>query len=334
MSNYDGNQITFYDVCDYIENNKDEDLVKAAKSLFNFGLLFLPAIFVHYTNNSGLFNDLATGATLAGSGICTIVGNAVSAFFNRNDETDYHDKYMRMQTAYYMCFYAAFFEAIDEDILVEGNDDLLKSFKLATEDPQINEFNVSFKSRNSIKQGYDILSEKFKDYFFSLEYIQKLDDKEQYNYYKNRIRGLSSNAAKKYEEQIVQICNNNFEFYNWLSVTFQLDIKDQISKLPEAVAGLVSDRVVDNLAKRNSLRKEVRNLQGKNYFYLFGDRQCEVEDVFTLRNYQVSTIDSTDPKEKISNIQNILDIIKSQNYLLISGPYGSGKTTLLKGCAK
>lgn len=329
MSNYDGNQITFSDVCQYIENIRDKDLIKAAKSIFNFGLLFLPAIFVHYTNNSGLFNDVATGATLAGSGICTIVGNALNAFFKRN-KTDYHDNYIKMQTAYYMCYYAAFFEAIDEDILVEGNDDLMKSFKPATEEQHINDFSVSFKSRNSIKQGYDVLSEMFKDFFYSSDYIQKLDDEEQYIFYNDRIKGLSSNAAKKFEEQIVQICNNYSEFYNWLSVTFQSDIKDQISKLPEAIAGRVSDRVVDNLAKKNSLRKEVRNWQGENYFYLFGDRQCEVEDVFTLKNYQVSTIGSADPKEKVSSIQNILDIIKSQKFLLISGPYGSGKTTLLK----
>lgn len=244
MNNYDGKQISFSDVCSYIEKKNDKELNKAAKSLFMCGVLFLPAIFTKYTGNSSqLLSDIATGATLAGQGICDIVGNALNPLLKSNKENP-HDSYMIMQTTRYMCFYAAFFEAISENILVEGNDDFMESFNALTGNVHNDEFNVSFKSIASIKQGYKVLSDRFREHFFSLDYIQKLDDKQQYDYYNDRISGLPSIAAQKYVEQINQICIKYPGFSQWLNVTFQLDIRDQIKALSDSVMGQTSERLI------------------------------------------------------------------------------------------
>ncbi len=62
----------------------------------------------------------------------------------------------------------------------------------------------------------------------------------------------------------------------------------------------------------------------EDYFYLFNDKQCTVEDVFTLNNYRIMEYGEEDRK-KIKNIEEVMELVNEYHYLLIVGPYGSGK---------
>lgn len=72
------NPISFLDVCEYIESKNNSKVKKAIKYIFYGGSLMLPTIFSGYVKGQ-LINDIATGLTLAGTGIGTIVIDAVDS---------------------------------------------------------------------------------------------------------------------------------------------------------------------------------------------------------------------------------------------------------------
>lgn len=343
---YIDKDIKFQDVCDYIEKENNTAIKSAAKHLFANGLMWLPAIFTKYSsdyiqskafgdNGSQFLSDIATGATLAGAGISTIVGEAVRELFN--NKNDYQTP-IKMETAYYMCFYAAFFEAIEGQIVIEGIENFFSVFakgknfdsKMDLED--VGELNTRFNSTKSIKEGYVKLTTHFEKRFFALDNIHVLveESEEQKRYFVERIRCLPDIAIKKYMQQIAQLAIEYPKFQSWLSVKFYTELKDQFDYLPNTIAEHLSKKISDNYEKRQALRKELFSRFNDSFFYLFGDEQCEVEDIFTLNHYTFTKLCGDGLKEKVNNIQQIMNMVKEQRYLLISGPYGSGKTTLLK----
>lgn len=346
---YSGKYIKFQDICDYIEKEGNSKLKSATKHLFANGLVLLPSIFTKYSGDysqcmsffdtgSRFLEDIATGATLVGAGISTIVGDALKDLFKKN--SDYQETYVKMQTAYYMCFYASFFEAIEEKLVIEGIDNFFSEFVNGIsigQEMYLNlgddcELNICFNSTEDIKEGYIELTTHFEKSFFAFDNIQVLveESEEQKCYFVERIRCLPDIAIKKFTQQIVQLVIEYPKFQSWLSVRFYTELKDQFVHLPNTIAEHLSENLIDKYEKRQVLRKELFSRFNDSFFYLFGDEQCEVEDVFTLNHYTFAELCGGGLKQKVNNIHEIMNMVKKQRYLLISGPYGSGKTTLIK----
>ena len=165
------NPISFLDVCEYIESKNNSKVKKAIKYIFYGGSLMLPTIFSGYVKGQ-LINDIATGLTLAGTGIGTIVIDAVDSLLEDN-KNDYETQYLKMQVIYYMCFYASFFDTVAKEISIEGEQDIWEGFScrcnyenaeyLSSVDDNMR---ISFDSLDDVKKTYDFLVEKFRESFY------------------------------------------------------------------------------------------------------------------------------------------------------------------------
>ena len=328
---YSDKYIKFQDICDYIEKEGNSKIKRVIKHLFANGLVLLPAIFTKYSrdyrqymkfwdNGSQILADIATGATLVGAGISTIVGDALKDIFGKN--SDYQEMYIKMQTAYFMCFYASFFEAIEEKLVIEGIDDLFSQFvnginigqEMYLDLENGGGINICFNSTENIKEGYIELTNNFEKSFFALDNIRLLveESKEQKSYFVERIRCLPDIAIKKYTHQIAQLVMEYPKFQSWLSVKFHTELKEQFVDLPNAIAEHVSENIIDNYEKKQTLKKELYSRFNEKFFYLFGDEQCEVEDVFTLNHYTFTELCGSEVKQKVKSIHEIMNIHKQQ----------------------
>lgn len=204
------NPISFLDVCEYIESKNNSKVKKAIKYIFYGGSLMLPTIFSGYVKGQ-LINDIATGLTLAGTGIGTIVIDAVDSLLEDN-KNDYETQYLKMQVIYYMCFYASFFDTVAKEISIEGEQDIWEGFScrcnyenaeyLSSVDDNMR---ISFDSLDDVKKTYDFLVEKFRESFYSIDNIKKLihECEDQKEYFNNKLNKLSEKIFLRFNEQIL-----------------------------------------------------------------------------------------------------------------------------------
>lgn len=120
------NMVSFSDVYKYIESKNNTKLKKAIKYILSAGNLMLPMIFSGYVS-SKLISNIATGFTLAGTGIVPIVMAAINSLFEDNEKSS-EEQYITMQVIYYMCFYASFFDTVKKEIVIEGYQDIWEGF--------------------------------------------------------------------------------------------------------------------------------------------------------------------------------------------------------------
>ena len=118
--------VSFSDVYKYIESKNNTKLKKAIKYILSAGNLMLPMIFSGYVS-SKLISNIATGFTLAGTGIVPIVMAAINSLFEDNEKSS-EEQYITMQVIYYMCFYASFFDTVKKEIVIEGYQDIWEGF--------------------------------------------------------------------------------------------------------------------------------------------------------------------------------------------------------------
>lgn len=330
------NPISFLDVCEYIESKNNSKVKKAIKYIFYGGSLMLPTIFSGYVKGQ-LINDIATGLTLAGTGIGTIVIDAVDSLLEDN-KNDYETQYLKMQVIYYMCFYASFFDTVAKEISIEGEQDIWEGFScrcnyenaeyLSSVDDNMR---ISFDSLDDVKKTYDFLVEKFRESFYSIDNIKKLihECEDQKEYFNNKLNKLSEKIFLRFNEQIYDIGLKYESFRWWLSTRSWVQIEGIISNLQNKNIKHIFENIINDEGKKKVVRKDLFYRYKEKYFYLFGDRQCTIEDVFTLNNYSVIEFGDED-SESVENIEDVVGLVKKQQYLLVVGSYGSGKTTLLK----
>lgn len=119
---------SFSEVYDFLKGRQDSEMFQCFKSLFGISLLFLPGLICRDTAsliNPEILADLATGAGLAGAGVCALVGDAVKSVFNllkKKNYKDYTTRYEQMQIAQVMLVYAAYFDAVSRYLPDENNE--------------------------------------------------------------------------------------------------------------------------------------------------------------------------------------------------------------------
>lgn len=326
------NMVSFSDVYKYIESKNNTKLKKAIKYILSAGNLMLPMIFSGYVS-SKLISNIATGFTLAGTGIVPIVMAAINSLFEDNEKSS-EEQYITMQVIYYMCFYASFFDTVKKEIVIEGYQDIWEGFgdEYSCEDEEYlksidDNVRISFDSLEEIKEKYDFLTENFRKSFFAIDEIRQLTCEcgNQKDYFLEKVNSISNKAFSMFIQQIYIIGCQYEQFRWWICVRNWVEIE----KLRNHIVKDLSENLVNDIAKKKALKKELFYRYKEDYFYLFNDKQCTVEDVFTLNNYRIMEYGEEDRK-KIKNIEEVMELVNEYHYLLIVGPYGSGKTVLLK----
>lgn len=333
---FEGKQISFYDICEYIDGCGSSKLKSLVKNICIGGMLFLPVTFAKYTGYHSFINEIATGATLVGAGVFNILGSALNDLFASKK----YDKemYIRMQTVYQLSFYSSLFEAICEELEAENVIDLFEKnasedlYDILYDEENEEDIFISFNSIDVVRRNYVTLTEEFRERFYSTEEIKELFvcSEEQKEYFDYKITNIPEVAIKKFRNQILNLITIHKELECWISMNIFANIQDEIKKLPDSIVEHISDKVVKNMRTQEVLDRELLQQKQERYFYLFESDDCEVETVFTLNNYYITEIESKEASSHIQSFDNIIDLINRQRYLLVTGPYGSGKTTLLK----
>lgn len=122
---------TFSEVYRFLKGKPDSDIFQCFKNLFGIVLLFFPALVSKEIVGIIAMNDIAdiaTGATLAGAGVGTIVSKAAKAafgLFKNKDHIDYETRYAHMQIAQVMLVYASYFDTISQCLPNENEEIVL-----------------------------------------------------------------------------------------------------------------------------------------------------------------------------------------------------------------
>lgn len=327
---FEGKQISFYDICEYIDGCGSSKLKSLVKNICIGGMLFLPVTFAKYTGYHSFINEIATGATLVGAGVFNILGSALNDLFASKK----YDKemYIRMQTVYQLSFYSSLFEAICEELEAENVIDLFEKnasedlYDILYDEENEEDIFISFNSIDVVRRNYVTLTEEFRERFYSTEEIKELFvcSEEQKEYFDYKITNIPEVAIKKFRNQILNLITIHKELECWISMNIFANIQDEIKKLPDSIVEHISDKVVKNMRTQEVLDRELLQQKQERYFYLFESDDCEVETVFTLNNYYITEIESKEASSHIQSFNNIIDLINRQRYLLVTGPYGSG----------
>lgn len=232
-----------------------------------------------------------------------------------------------MQEAFYMCFYAAYFDSIRNYFCIEGHVTIDYLISMLVEEQNIaclelEEADRPFfvYSEQEISQQYFKMFSHFKTLFFSIRDIDELvkDYPDQGVCFSERIDELPRIALRGFRGQINFLVSRYESFRNWYNTSISNEILNRLSTKP-----------ADN---QDALEKDLFLADPESFYYLFGDERCPLESVFTLNNYEIVNFgeDESIKETSINNINEIVNIICRQRLLLITGSYGGGKTTLLK----
>jgi len=120
---------SFSAVYTFLKDGHDRDILQCFEDLFGTALLFFPALMC---KDVALITNIATGATLAGAGIGTIVSRCAKsafAFFRNKEHGDYRSRYEQIQIAQVMLVYASYFDAISQYLPNENSEISLSSYQ-------------------------------------------------------------------------------------------------------------------------------------------------------------------------------------------------------------
>lgn len=347
--------VSFSDVYYYLEKRNNKKFNTAIKSILGVGTLLFPACIVSVFGLSPTtISDYATGATLAGAGVGKIVGDAIKNMTDLfHKKIDYKEKYMQMQIAYYLCLYAAFYDAVEECLCIEGHDiwkGYLSSVPKRIEyqedyEKMLQKFNIakSFDCSNEeICLLYTLLAEEFKKHFYSLEFWNELGmaEEEQREYFDEVLQKLAEKAFNLFKQQLYSLSESFAPMRKWYSqrsldvIDAQLcGVKEQLEKIEEGIADLPR-RIDEQQINKQIAYKDLYYKHGSNYYTFFYDGCCKVDKMFILSNYRCGPADIQENLSKVNSLEEIMSLASEQRFLLIAGAYGSGKTTLIKALHK
>lgn len=337
--------VSFAEVCKFIEKQNSSKLKNAMKQILSVGILLFPTYITKISGAPNSFvTDIATGATIVGAGVSKIISDAVHDLLPiRPDKNFSTNNYLKVQTAYYLCFFAAFFESVIENVTFEGYEDIWKDFpivafgdqcEIVTEDiPKDDEIMyLSVGNNEQLKYCFNVLNKQFKKHFFSLGFIDQLgeDADVQKEYYMDIFASIPDKALEKFEQFIFQLSTEYPYVRHWISMKSFNELNTQFLELPKIVAEHVLDSIKEDKEKINIFKKELYQRNGDRYFYFFEDEQCLVDDMFTLSNYFIKDVENMNEKQPVRSLEYIMNLAVQQHFVLITGSYGSGKTVLLK----
>lgn len=234
-------EATFSEVYRFLKEKPDDTVFQCFKSLFNVALLLFPALMCQ---NVADLTDLATGATLVGAGLGSIIGNAAKSafvFFKNKDHGDYTTRYQQMQIAQVMLVYASFFDTIsqylpDENgeialssdekwkISQEGLQAYLKNLKTPIQHTNPKLLNIELALPNptqdfseykeKLKGFYKDLNAEFIKFFERLSFWEEIN-KDQKEYFSGLLNQLPVTAVCTYEAQYFELSKEFPEFAIW-----------------------------------------------------------------------------------------------------------------------
>lgn len=241
---------TFSEVYCYLKNKPESDMFQAFKSLFGTALLFFPAFMCR---DVALITDLATGATLAGAGIGTIVSKAANSavsLFRSKKHHNYTDRYDQMQIAQVMLVYASYFDTISQylpnengEIVLSSGDrrkishdgfqiylkKLEKSAQRNNNMPKLLENEIALPSparafsqyKDELENFYEALNSEFIKFFEEIPFWKGITasrdgiDREQKEFFVRLLQKLPEQAVCTYEKQYFELSAEFPEFAVW-----------------------------------------------------------------------------------------------------------------------
>ena len=337
--------VSFAEVCNYIEKQNNSKLKDALKHILSVGVLLFPAYITQISGvPSSLVTDIATGATLVGAGVGKIIVDTVHELLQvRPDKNCNTNNFLKAETAYYLCFFSAFYETLTENVIIEGYEDIWEFLQevvsgnqrgaITEEIVENNEtIYLSIGNNEKLKNCFNMLNKQFKKNFFLHDFINQLEEYAdvQKNYYMNIFDSIPDKALKKFERYIFELSMKYPYVRHWISIKVFNELNTQVSTLPQIIADQVLDGLKEDKEKIRILKKELYQRNGDRYFYFFEDEQCNVDDMFILSNYFIKDIEKMEEKQRVKSLETLMYLAEQQKFLLITGPYGSGKTVLLK----
>lgn len=245
---------TFSEVYRFLKNKPDDTIFQCFKNLFGVALLFFPALMCQ---NVAAITDLATGATIVGAGVGTIIGNAAKsafAFFKNKNHSDYSTRYQHMQIAQVMLVYASYFDTIIQCLPNENGEITLSAdkkwkisqdgfqayFKKLTESvqhtsPKLLDTELALPNPTQnfsqyieeLKGFYKELNSEFIKFFEQLSFWEEID-KDQKEYFYDLLSQLPMTAVCTYEQQYFELSKEFPEFAVWANHTEHSRLEAQI----------------------------------------------------------------------------------------------------------
>lgn len=254
---------TFTEVYRFLKDKPNGELFQAFKSLFGVGLLFFPALMCQ---DVGMITDIATGATLAGAGVGTIIGKAakytVSLFWNQ-EHKDYAARYDQMQMAQVMLVYASYFDTISQylpdengEIILSSGDrrkisqngfqaylkKLEKSAQRNKNMPKLLEHEIALPNparefsqyKEELKKFYEALNIEFIKFFEECSFWKEITvsadsiDGAQKKFFLNLLEKLPENALCTYEKQYFELSKEFPEFAVWANHAEHVRMETQL----------------------------------------------------------------------------------------------------------
>lgn len=247
---------TFSEVYHFLRDKPDNDIFQCFKSLFGVALLFFPTLVSKELGGivaAGDIADIATGATLAGAGIGTIVGNAAKAafgLFKNKKYVDYETRYEHMQIAQVMLIYASYFDTIsrclpDENgeitlspdkkrkISHDGFQEYIKKYKESARQksgmPDLLDREISLPTPtqdfslyiSNLENYYNELNNEFIKFFESISFWKEIDkeandiDRAQKEYFSGLLKKLPQEAVGIYNKQYFELSSAFPDFAIW-----------------------------------------------------------------------------------------------------------------------
>lgn len=254
------NKATFVEVYRFLSGKQNDDIFKCFKGLFQVALLFFPALMCQDVAIITNLTSIATGATLVGAGVATIIGDAAKsafALFKNKSHDDYVTRYDQIQIAQVMLIYAAYFDTIskclpDENdeialsdgvkwkISIEGYQTYLKDLektaqrqnsripKPLTEEITLPDPTQNFSYyTNKLKSFYGVLNDEFKKFFDRLSFWKEIDS-DQKEYFNKLLSDLPELSVHTYEQQYFELSKNFPDFAIWANHEDHTRLEKQI----------------------------------------------------------------------------------------------------------
>lgn len=282
------NKATFVEVYRFLSAKQNDDIFKCFKNLFRVALLFFPALMCQDVAIITDLTNIATGATLVGAGVATIVRDAAKsafALFKNKPHSDYATRYDQIQIAQVMLIYAAYFDTISK-CLPDENDEIALSdgvkwkisvkgyqtyFKDLEKDvqrqssripkPLIEEITLPDPTQNfshytnRLKNFYDALNDEFKKFFSRLSFWKEIDSNQK-EYFNKLLSDLPELSVHTYEQQYFELSKNFPDFAIWANhedhtrLERQIDIgfKQMAEELKQFYISQRDNEVTDTLS--------------------------------------------------------------------------------------
>lgn len=263
---------TFSEVYRFLKDKPDDAVFQCFTNLFGAALLFFPALMCQ---DVAAITALATGATLAGAGVASIVHNAAKsafALFKNKDHGDYTVRYQQMQIAQVMLVYASYFDTLSQYLPDEnreialsadekwkisqaGFQAYLQDLKASAQDTTPSLLNTPLALPNptqkfsqykqELKDFYSKLNAEFIIFFERLSFWEEIDPNQR-EYFSDLLDQLPEKAVCTYDQQYFELSKEFPEFAVWANHTAHRRLETQIDvgfkRIAEALNSIAQSR--------------------------------------------------------------------------------------------